>query len=77
LHRAYRYFKEEQSRVDRYLQWDEIRDGLFRVFKEEMMLKHQESLLDRETGIKYLLQNECTEELGLLYTLYQTHPENL
>lgn len=46
-------------------------------FKNEMLLKHQQSLLERESGIKYLLQHDKVEDLTLLYSLYQDHPEAL
>jgi hypothetical protein len=47
------------------------------VFKEEMLYKHQGSLLDRETGIRYLLQHDRTDDLSLLYTLYQDREDYL
>jgi hypothetical protein len=47
------------------------------VFKEEMLYKHQGSLLDRETGIRYLLQHDRTDDLSLLYTLYQEREDYL
>ena len=77
LHKAHQYLRDEQSRVDRYLTWDSIKDRLFKTFKEEMLYKHQASLLDRETGIRYLLQHEKTDDISLLFTLYQDKEEYL
>ena len=62
--------KDEQSRIDRYLTWDSIKDRLFKTFKEEMLYRHQASLLDRDTGVRYLLQGERTDDLALLFYLY-------
>jgi len=69
--------KDEQSRIDRYLTWDSIKDRLFKTFKEEMLYRHQASLLDRDTGVRYLLQGERTDELALLFYLYQDKEEYL
>jgi hypothetical protein len=33
--------------------------------------------LDRETGIRYLLQHDKTDELSLLFTLYQDREDYL
>jgi hypothetical protein len=46
------------ERSERYLGWDEIKDALLREFKVEMLFNHRETLLERETGINYLLQND-------------------
>jgi len=43
---------------------------LFKTFKEEMLYRHQASLLDRDTGVRYLLQGERTDDLALLFYLY-------
>jgi hypothetical protein len=48
-----------------------------RVFKQEMLITHQKSLLEHENGIHYLLQHDKTEELTLLFSLYQDSPECL
>jgi hypothetical protein len=42
-----------------------------------MLLNHQQSLLERETGIKYLLQQDRFDDLSLLYQLYSDHQESL
>lgn len=39
-------------------------------FKNEMLLKHQQTLLERETGIKYLLQHDKVDDLSLLFSLF-------
>lgn len=48
-----------------------------KTFKEEMLYKHQASLLDRETGIKYLLQHDKGDDLALLFMLYQDREDYL
>jgi NAD-specific glutamate dehydrogenase len=40
LHKANHFYKEELSRTDRYLCWDEIKQGILKEFKNEMLLKH-------------------------------------
>jgi Cullin family len=62
--------REEESRIERYLTWDSIKERLLSTFKEEMLYKHQSSLLDRETGIRYLLQHEKFDDLAVLFQLY-------
>lgn len=42
-----------------------------------MLYRHQASLLDRETGVRYLLQDERTDDLALLFYLYQDKEEYL
>ena len=58
LHHANKYFKEESERLQRYLTWPEIGSALIKEFKNEMLLKHEQSLLDRESGIKFLLSHD-------------------
>lgn len=50
-----------------------MHDHLMKEFKTEMLLNHQPSLLDRETGIKFLLQYDKYDELTLLYSLYSDY----
>jgi len=77
LHKADKFYKDEVERSERYLGWDEIKDALLKEFKVEMLFNHRETLLERETGINYLLQHDKTEDLSLLFNLYQDHPESL
>ena len=67
---ANQFFMDEAARLDRYLNWDSVRTLLMKEFKNEMLLKHQQTLLERETGIKYLLQHDKVEDLGLLFSLF-------
>ena len=49
---------------------------LKRMEKNEMLLNHQQALLERETGILYLLSHDDhIEDLGLLYSLYADSDE--
>ena len=77
LRKSYTYFKEEQGRIERYLTWDDIKDNLLKTFKQEMLFNHQQSLLDRQTGLKHLLQYDKQEDLALLYTLYSDSQDHL
>jgi hypothetical protein len=54
LHLANKYYHDELKRCEDYLTWD-IKEALIKEFKREMLLNHEQSLLDRETGIRYLL----------------------
>jgi tRNA U34 5-methylaminomethyl-2-thiouridine-forming methyltransferase MnmC len=40
-----------------------------------MLFNHEQALLERETGIKYLLKHDLLDDLGLLYTLYLDEQE--
>lgn len=42
-----------------------------------MLLKNQSALLERETGIRYLLQHDKIDDIALLYSLYKDNPEYL
>ena len=55
LHQANKYYNEERERLQRYLTWGDIHDSLIKEFKREMLLNHQSTLLERESGIRYLL----------------------
>ena len=70
LHQANKYYNEERERLQRYLTWGDIHDSLIKEFKREMLLTHQSTLLDRESGIRYLLNQDRQEDLSLLYSLY-------
>jgi hypothetical protein len=35
-----------------------------------MLYNHESALLERDTGIKYLLKHDLLDDLTLLYTLY-------
>ena len=70
LKKANQFLKEEESRIDRYLSWDDIKNGILKEFKTEMLFNHEQPLLERDTGIKYLLKHDLLDDLGLLYTLY-------
>jgi cullin 3 len=76
LHQANKYFEDEKNRQERYLTW-EIGTSMMQVFKTEMLYNHQQSLLDRESGIKYLLSQDKFDDLTLLYSLYQDQPQYL
>ncbi|CDW78925.1 cullin-1-like isoform 1 [Stylonychia lemnae] len=76
LHITNKYYQEEIQRCENYLIFD-IKDKLLKEFQQEMLLNHQQGLLERESGIKYLLQQDKFEDLGLLYQLYQNHPASL
>lgn len=42
-----------------------------------MLLKNQASLLEKESGIRYLLQHDKIEDIALLYSLYKDYPDSL
>jgi hypothetical protein len=44
-------------------------------FKTEMLFTHEQALLERDTGIKYLLKHDLLDDLGLLYSLYLDEQE--
>ena len=69
LHIANKYFVEEKERFESYLYW-EIKDKITHAFREEMLVKNQITLLERDSGLKYLLVQDKFEELELLYSLY-------
>jgi hypothetical protein len=71
------FYRDELSRTDRYLMWDEIKQGILREFRTEMLLKHTSSLFDRDTGLRYLFFHDKLEDLGLLYSLYQEHADSV
>ena len=71
------YYRDEISRTERYLVWDEIKDGVLREFKTEMLLKHTTSLFERESGLKYLFSHDRLEDLALLYSLYQDNADSV
>lgn len=48
------YFNEEKRRCEIYLNWD-IKEKLLDTFRKEMLIKEYNSLFERQTGIKYLL----------------------
>ena len=62
--------------MDRYLTWD-IKENLLKEFKSEMLLRHQQTLLDRQTGIRFLLEQDKFEDLTMLYQLYADHQDYL
>jgi cullin 1 len=76
LHTASKYYHEEKERCDRYLQW-EVRKVLLAEFHSQMLQLHQSSLLDRESGIRFLLQQDRFEDLALLFQLYEHHEDQL
>ncbi|MFS8160036.1 MAG: cullin, partial [Candidatus Roizmanbacteria bacterium] len=73
---ANKFYNDEKSRCERYLIWD-IKEKILAEFRTEMLLTHQLSLLERESGIKYLLAQDKNEDLQLLYGLYHKTPEHL
>ena len=73
---ANKYYNEEKSRCERYLIWD-IKEKILAEFRTEMLLTYQASLLERESGIKYLLSQDKNEDLALLYQLYHKTPDHL
>lgn len=78
LAKAHHFFKEELSRTERYLAWDEIKQGVLREFKQEMLLRHtQELFFSRETGLRYLIAHDRLDDLSVLYGLYQDQAEPL
>ena len=76
INQANKYLNDEKSRCDRYLTWD-IRDNLLKVFRNEMLISEYNSLFERDTGIRYLLNQDKYEDLKLLYVLYSEIPEYL
>jgi len=42
-----------------------------------MLINHQASLLERDTGIKHLLHFDKLDDLSLLYDLYAETPDHL
>ena len=77
LHQANKYYNEERERLQRYLTWGDIHDSLIKEFKREMLLNHQSTLLDRESGIRYLLNQDRQDDLSLLYALYSDSQDHL
>lgn len=77
LHQANKYYVEERERLQRYLTWGDISESLIKEFKTEMLLNHQKTLLERESGIKYLLSQDKLDDLGLLYSLYSDNQDYL
>lgn len=75
--KAEQALNEEKERVHNYLN-NETEPKLLRVCEKELLEKHERKLLDKEnSGCKFLLQNDKSEDLSRMFRLFQRVPEGL
>ena len=71
-----RYYEEELKRKDTMFKWS-IGDQVIKTFRNEMLIKPQEQLLNKGEGLNEFLEQSRYEDLKLLYKLYKDEPNCL
>lgn len=61
--------EQEKERVERYLKESSF-DRFIAVVQDELLVKNMEALLNKNTGLNYMLSNHFVSEMFLLYRLY-------
>jgi len=76
LKKAEKMLLAEKNRVDQYLHRTSM-DPLQRACYEELLKAHQHELLNKKTGVDFLLGSDAREDLSRLFRLYKKYPEDL
>lgn len=70
MRKADKHINDERERAEQYLN-HQTKDRLQRVCEKQLLVDHQKRLLEKEnSGLVALLENNKTEDLKLLYKLY-------
>ena len=68
-----RFYEEEMKRKETIFKWS-IGDSVIKTFRNEMLIKPQEQLLNKGEGLNKFLTQSRYEDLKLLYKLYKDEP---
>lgn len=68
-----RYYEEELKRKETIFKWS-IGEQVIKTFRQEMLIKPQEQLLNKGEGLNEFLAQSRYEDLRLLYKLYKDEP---
>ena len=61
--------EQERERVEKYLK-DSQSQKIISVVEDELLVKNMEQILDKPTGLEYILNNNIVSQMQLLYRLY-------
>jgi cullin 1 len=67
---------QERRRLEDFLHAS-THDKLFEVLHQQLLLKHQEAVLTKESGIKAMLRARATQDITRMYKLYAAVPSSL
>lgn len=73
LREADRFYEEELQRKETIFKWN-IGDQVIKTFRNEMLIKPQEQLLNKGEGLYEFLAQSKYDDLKLLYKLYKDEP---
>ena len=62
---------DERTRFTTYLTWDKIDKKIEAEFQQEILVKYQTALFQQNNALTKLFVEEKTEDLALLFKLYQ------
>ena len=68
-----RFYEEEMKRKETIFKWS-IGDSVIKTFRNEMLIKPQEQLLNKGEGLNEFLTQSRYEDMKLLYKLYKDEP---
>lgn len=69
LEYAQRRLAQEQRRLDDYL-WHSTRPKLLKLVCSRLLFDHGLELVEADSGVRYMLQNDADQDLGRMYTLF-------
>ena len=73
---ADKYCREENQRIEQLLTWD-IGQEVLKVFRKEMLVKPQSSLLSKQQGFMELMRQKQYDDIKLMYKLFKDEPDCL
>lgn len=69
-------YTQEKSRADSYLK-PQTKEKLISTFIDEAISKHANQILDKETGLFYMLENDRMQELTLMFELFKLREDSM
>jgi methionyl-tRNA formyltransferase len=61
--------EQERERIEKYMTESSF-DKYIAVVQDELLVKHMSELLDKPSGLNYILKNNIVKDMSLLYKLY-------
>lgn len=69
LKKIERIIEEEKERADRYMK-ESTCEKFIAVVQDELLVKNLTNLLDKNSGLDYILENHIVKDMHLIYRLY-------
>ena len=76
LHKVDKFIEEEKFRIDKYLKESSF-DRFISVVQQELLVKNMNTILNKPSGLSFILNNHIVKDMRLIHKLYSSLHECL